>query len=757
MVIDIYNTKCKVWGTPVEVAFLRQYLAFDDQSTAFRRGRDGRAKRVKPQRIYLFDAVDETFPTGLLSLVYSKVKEVNWTITFRDCRPPCPGPVKADLSWLRSYQLEAVEAAIKKGRGILHLPTGCLSGETIITVNRAGKSFKIRLADLVHRENGGETRGEPGQRPSILNDDDSRYWNPNIQTRVQSMTSDGFIRLHTLAQAVVSGWKVTYTVITESGKMIRATKDHRFLTDAGWKRLEELEVGDFVIVDNGRGPKGNRSPQRGKYYKIIVNLRHHPFASRRNIADQSSSYSVPYHRLVVEAEMNALPLQVFIKRIRSGNVAGMTFMDPKEISVHHIDGDEHNNTLENLEVIHRIDHSRKHGIENGWRRVTRSTTVDKIVSIECFGSEMTYDLVMDGDPHNFIANGIVVHNSGKTEIAAGLIKSFPVYWTFIVHRSGLMYQAAERFAMRGITGVGVLGDGKVEVGQHVTVTTFQTMWSQIKTPAVKELLKKTQGIIVDEVHTLPGPTWSQVAEAFQEARYRFGLSGTPLDRSDQRSLITVGSIGPVIHRTPADVLVDAGVLAKPRINMVRVDQVVERPTYQGIYGAGVIRSQRRNATLLSCIKTAQKPCLVFVTNLRHGAILLDEAKRAGMSAFFVRGDVEEAKRAELKDKLRSKTIDVVIASVVWQEGIDIPELASVVIAGGGKSVIAALQRVGRGMRRAAGKDTFEVWDISDVGTRTLENHSKARINAYTREGYEVRHVSFSGNVPTRQVNAAPIP
>ena len=456
MIIDLYNTRCRVHGNLVEIGWLNSYLAFDDQSTAYRRGRDGRAKRVKPQKIRLFDFTDESFPTGLLALVYQKVREMGWTITFNDCRRPCPLPIATDLSWLRSYQREAVDAAIKKGRGILHEPTG----------------------------------------------------------------------------------------------------------------------------------------------------------------------------------------------------------------------------------------------------------------------------------------------AGKSEIAAGIIKSFPVYWTFIVHRSGLMYQTAERFREREIPGVGILGDGKSEIGDRVTVTTFQTMWAQKHTSEVKSLFVKSQGLLVDESHVLPGPTLSQVAAAFDEARYRFGLSGTPLDRSDQRSLITIGAIGPIIHRTRANVLIDAGVLAKPDIRMVRVEQAIERPTYTGVYGEGVIRSTKRNSAIISCVKNATKPCLVFVTNLKHGNILLNTVKSTGMSAFFVQGNVDELKRQELKDKLRNKQIDVVIASVVWQEGIDIPELSSVVIAGGGRSVIAALQRVGRGMRRAAGKDTFEVWDIADVGNRILERHSKARIAAYSREGYDVRHVSF---------------
>ncbi len=58
------------------------------------------------------------------------------------------------------------------------------------------------------------------------------------------------------------------------------------------------------------------------------------------------------------------------------------------------------------------------------------------------------------------------------------------------------------------------------------------------------------------------------------------------------------------------------------------------------------------------------------------------------------------------------------------------------IANGGRSVIAALQRIGRGMRVTSDKNTFQVWDVADHGCKLLERHTKARVRAYTSQGYE---------------------
>ena len=53
------------------------------------------------------------------------------------------------------------------------------------------------------------------------------------------------------------------------------------------------------------------------------------------------------------------------------------------------------------------------------------------------------------------------------------------------------------------------------------------------------------------------------------------------------------------------------------------------------------------------------------------------------------------------------------------------------------SVIATLQRIGRGMRTDGGrKASFEVYDILDMGSPMMERHSRRRMNTYVREGYQ---------------------
>jgi DNA excision repair protein ERCC-3 len=347
-------------------------------------------------------------------------------------------------------------------------------------------------------------------------------------------------------------------------------------------------------------------------------------------------------------------------------------------------------------------------------------------------------------------NGIIwlPTGGGKTEIAVGLATAFPCRWTFLVHRSSLMQQAAERYEQRTGAPAGRIGEGLDQI-ERFTVATFQTLYANIKNASIRtkdpktkrliELVARTEGLIVDECHTLPANSFFRVVMRMKQAYWRIGISGTPLSRSDRRSLMAVGALGPVIYRVKPELLISRGLLARPDIRMITIQTPSNKPTYQGVYGEAIVRNTLRNNEIVAAAKTAAKPALIFVKEIKHGKAILSRLERAGIPAEFVWGNtVTPARMASVKRLVRGD-IDVLICSVVFQEGVDIPELKSVIIGTAGKSVIAAIQRVGRGMRMSADKGgKFEVWDFNDTGNRLLERHSKERMRAYEREGYTVK-------------------
>lgn len=334
--------------------------------------------------------------------------------------------------------------------------------------------------------------------------------------------------------------------------------------------------------------------------------------------------------------------------------------------------------------------------------------------------------------------------AGKTEVAVGLSQAVEGRWLFLTHRKGLMGQAADRYELRTGEVAGRIGEGKW-TEERFTVATFQSVSKALKArkPEALRLLESVDGIIVDECHILPAASFWAVVMATKNAYYRVGLSGTPLAREDQRSRLAVAALGSVIFRLRPQELQERGVLARPHICMVECNQESTKPTWQGVYGECIVRSVERNKVLVDAAVNASKPCLLFVKEIKHGRALVKRLGKKGLVAEFAWGKHSDDWRKNLIASLERGAIDVLVCSVIFQEGTDIPSLASVVIGSGGQSAIAALQRIGRGMRSDGGKKkTFEVYDVFDQGNKWLSKHAKKRLKAYEDEGFEVVVRSF---------------
>jgi superfamily II DNA or RNA helicase len=330
--------------------------------------------------------------------------------------------------------------------------------------------------------------------------------------------------------------------------------------------------------------------------------------------------------------------------------------------------------------------------------------------------------------------------SGKTEIFCALARSIDCDWLFVADTIDLVQQAADRYEKRTGEQCGVVGDGQWSTAR-VTCATLQTLHKRADDPRTKELLRKVGGLVCDEMHVMPANTYYGVAQKAVNAFYRVGLSATPLARGDRRTVFAVATLGPVIYRIHPDTLIKAGRLARPKIRMIPVFQPSSATTWQGSYTSCIVNSQERNAAIVEAVRRCEKPALVFVKILKHGKKLAEEIEKSGAHEYgsveFVWGKWNAAAREAARARLERGDTSVVVVNVVWQKGIDIPDLRSVVVACGGTSVIAALQRIGRGMRVTPGKTEFEVWDFLDEGNKWTHRHALSRRRAYLSEGFEV--------------------
>lgn len=306
---------------------------------------------------------------------------------------------------------------------------GCLSGETEIQYNRAGITRKGKLSYVVAKFNGLESPGK-------------KKWDSSIPTRIRCGDIDrGIVQLGELRGAHESGTKPTFILSLEGGRSIMATADHRFYTEDGWLPLSEVKIGMRTFVDAGQGT-GRRKEK--SYYKSRVGLHHHPYAIGKPSA-KKSGFQVPIHRLVYEAAHNGMGYNTFIGRLLDGDIEELEFFDPAIFAVHHKDHNSLNNDLSNLVLLTHLEHRLVHLREGDSNNVQYQLGLEKVISVSPNGEEATFDLELAEEPHNFIANGFVVHNSGKTVTAEAVRQLLDVKGAYACTTKTLQSQVCSDF------------------------------------------------------------------------------------------------------------------------------------------------------------------------------------------------------------------------------------------------------------------------------------------------------------------------
>lgn len=473
-----------------------------------------------------------------------------------------PDP-KDETGVLRWYQEEAIAAVLRSKAGIIRAPTGCLAGETLVGINRAGKGSTMRLDHVVKMFNGGWAGG--------------KKWDPSIETFVRAPMSDGTVRLARILSGTESGKRPVYRVrlaqylrgpVGRGGKErwvkpeVLATTCHRFMTPFGWKRLDELDVGDTVFVDGGLETKGDRpavwDPYRKPWYKLRT-CRAHPYVGRKGVNPAKGGWTVAEHRLVAEARENRMSLSEFLRAVDERR-PGLKFLNPKTWVVHHIDGNPRNNRMENLRVVTHAEHRQEHE-KGSTKNITSKLRAVTIASVEYAGVVPTYDLEVER-AEAFMANGVAVHNSGKTSMAIGLVNRVRVPSLIVVWSSSLMRQWHQRLKSElGLheLEIGLIGDGHNSV-RAVTVGLQQSLVKR------HDLRSKFGLVLCDEVQRFAARTFVEVVDHF-DAEYRVGVSADETRRDGQEPII-YDVFGPIRHETAQKTLVEEGAVIDVKCRVV---------------------------------------------------------------------------------------------------------------------------------------------------------------------------------------------
>ncbi len=253
----------------------------------------------------------------------------------------------------------------------------------------------------------------------------------------------------------------------------------------------------------------------------------------------------------------------------------------------------------------------------------------------------------------------------------------------------------------------------------------------------------TSGGVVHNCHRSAATTWFPVVTACP-AYYRYGLSATPFKSDPITELKLVGATGEVFYSFPAAKAVEEGVLAKPFVTIVKSDFPVmldeEEVRYMDAYRDDLVDHEKRNRLIADiAYGTSQGwsvPTLILVLWREQGRNIRRALRQLDLKVEFIDGTASTDQRLAAMDALVNGTNKCLISSGILDEGVDVPAIGALILAGGGKAPHKVLQRIGRGLRVAPGKDYLAVFDFWDNHSpKHLLGHSRRRLRAVQDAGF----------------------
>lgn len=358
--------------------------------------------------------------------------------------------------------------------------------------------------------------------------------------------------------------------------------------------------------------------------------------------------------------------------------------------------------------------------------------------------------------------------AGKTLLIAGVAALYSdVSVLVLFNRTSLLFQTYNSFLQDygfSKNEVGTVGGNTYNDECRVTLMTVQSYVN------VMHLFPRVRVLVTDEAHeTGRSATAEKVIYSCQAAPVRVGFSATvsTIENPYERTKL-YGNVGPVVYKVPYDVLRDSEVLASVTVSMYRigypgavkvsgvwqdsydtvnvqeseVSSFVERgyevtKTPRGYVAKKLSQlgdesllytyNKERNE-LIAKLCSEKERVLVLYGKLAHG----EELQKLLPHAVLISGKDSEATRKKAKEYLRNERNSVVLASSIFDVGVDVPSVKTLVLAGSSVSTVRVLQKVGRSTRKDNHtlKSDAEVVDFMQYDNALSLKQSKKRKTIY---------------------------
>jgi superfamily II DNA or RNA helicase/HKD family nuclease len=325
---------------------------------------------------------------------------------------------------------------------------------------------------------------------------------------------------------------------------------------------------------------------------------------------------------------------------------------------------------------------------------------------------------------------VAATGTGKTVVAAFDFKRFyekqqrQAKLLFVAHRREILEQAIDTFRVV----LRAQDFGELLVGPHsasrldhlfcsVDMLLSRRLWEKVD-PAFYDF------IVVDEVHHGPAASYRTIFDKF-EPRILLGLTATPERMSGESVAADFGNRFAAEIRLPEaldeKLLCPFHYFAVADPVSVAGDNFWKNGRYdvqalEKVYIGSGPSAQRRVTAVLDALARYEPDLsrvrgIGFCVSVAHAEFMAAECNQHGIKSAVLVGETDDEARSQHIEDLRAGRLTLLFTRDVLNEGLDVPEVNTVLFLRPTESLTVFLQQLGRGLRHSPGKDCLTVLDF----------------------------------------------
>ena len=322
---------------------------------------------------------------------------------------------------------------------------------------------------------------------------------------------------------------------------------------------------------------------------------------------------------------------------------------------------------------------------------------------------------------------------------------------FVAHRKELLGQSLSVF--RQVLRDGAFGelyvDGhRPDEWRHV----FASVQSLAQLDLSEISASAFDVIIVDEFHHAAAATYRRLLEHFQP-KILLGLTATP-ERADGRSILEWfdGRIAIELRLWEA---LERGLLCPFHYFGIHDETDLSRMTWsrrgydvgelETLYTADDARVRLIIQAVLDKIAQPQRMrALGFCVSIAHAEFMARKFNQAAIRALAISSESSREVRDGALRQLRNGEVSILFAVDLFNEGVDVPEVDTVLFLRPTESATVFLQQLGRGLRQSEGKSCLTVLDFIgkasrrfrfDLRYRAMTDATRATVQKSVEQGF----------------------